>query len=312
MVIALVTAVVVLYTLQSFFTKLYSNEYSSDKELATPVFTVISGLVIAAVSFIVFGGCKFDFNPWSVVIGCANAFALYGYNYFIVKCSRTGPYSIFIIFSKAGAILLPIAFSLMLGWDSWNSAFDVVLNTVSIAVVIAAVYFTSVKPAAENEGAQSEKITFGFILSCIGLAVSNGAYAILVNTQQMVEVAGGGNNADEMIIVTYVAASVLSFAVIAFKKKGIVKAFSMNKSAALYAVAVGGVTGFAINFLAMTVLLVSTTIFYTLYNSLTLIFSILLGCIAFKEKLTKVNVIGVILMCAAITMMNLLPALING
>ena len=310
MVIALVTAVVLLYTLQSFFTKLYTNGYSYDKELATPVFTVVSGLIIAAVTFFVFGRCDFDFNPWCILLGCANALALYGYNYYIVKCVRTGPYSILIMFSKAGSILMPIGMSLIAGWDRWDNAFDILINSVCIAVIIIAVYFTSVKPKTDDESPNNGKITLGFILSSIGLAICNGAYAILVNSQQKIEAAGGESNSDEMIIVTYIAASILSFLVIVSKKKGVVKAFAMKKSTAIYAISVGLVTGLAINFLAMTLPLISPTIFYTLYNSLTLVFSVLLGYFVFKEKLTKVNIMGVAMMCIALALMNILPGLI--
>ena len=39
--------------------------------------------------------------------------------------------------------------------------------------------------------------------------------------------------------------------------------------------------------------------------------SVLISWIFFKEKLTPLNVVGIVIMCAALVSMNLLPAIIN-
>ena len=310
MVIALVAAIIALYVFQSFFTKLYTDGYTYDKELATPVFTVITGTIISLISFCVFGSFEFDFNVWCIIIGVANAAALYGYNYFIVKCARSGPYSIFLTFSMSGGILFPIIAALIGGWDAWIGAPIIIVNSVSVLLVVFSVYLTSLKPRSNEEKTENGKITLSFILNCFALAVSNGLYAILVMLQQRLEIAGGDGNRAEMIIVTYVAAALISFGVILLKKKGVKRAFSLKRSTLAFSIGAGVVTGFAINLLMIAIPLVDATVFYTVEHALVLVFSVILSAFVFKEKITRVNIAGIVLMCIALAAMNFLPSIL--
>ena len=110
----LLAFLIALYTLQSLFTKLYTDKYPGDEDDASNVLTVVSGLSVALITFACFSLFKFDFNIWCVLIGLFNALALYGYNYSIVKASQTGPYSILMMFSLSGGIIIPIIVALIM------------------------------------------------------------------------------------------------------------------------------------------------------------------------------------------------------
>ena len=306
-----VILLVLLYTAQSFFTKLYTDRYPGRPDMASSVLTVVSGISVALITFLCFELCSFTFNPWCILIGVLNAVALYGYNYFIVKASQSGPYSILMMFSLAGGIIIPIVASLIMGWDeAWNTPFRVAVNLVSIVSIISAVYMVSHRP---DESGDKKKITLGFILCCLGLAVCNGTYGIFLTLQQQTVAAGGEGNRGEMIITTFVTAALLSFVIGLVKEKGkpFFASFKQTKGSAVFLAATSIVFALAINLIVIIIPYFDTTILYTIDNSSVLIMSVLISWLFFKERLTRLNVVGIVIMCAALVSMNLLPAVIN-
>lgn len=303
-----VIGMIALYTFQSLFTKLYTDHYPGDPDMASSVLTVVSGLTVAVITFFCFSLCHFTPNGWSILIGVLNAFALFGYNYFIVRASGSGPYSVVMMFNVAGGIIIPIVASLVMGWDgSWGTAFQIILNSVCIATIIVAVWLVSQK----KESADSKQsITVPFLLSCFGLGVCNGIYGIFLTLQQQTEAAGGEGNRDEMIIVTFLTAAVLAFITGLVQTKGkFLPHFRQNRRSLFYLIATSIVFTLAINVIVMIIPHFDTTILYTLDNSSVLIMSVLISAIFFGEKLSPKNIVGIALMCAALVSMNLLPAI---
>ena len=56
-----------------------------------------------------------------------------------------------------------------------------------------------------------------------------------------------------------------------------------------------------------TIGFVDTTILYTFDNSCVFLLSVLFSCFVFKEKLTRMNVIGCVTLCAALICISLSP-----
>lgn len=303
-----VIGMIALYTFQSLFTKLYTDHYPGDPDMASSVLTVVSGLTVAVITFFGFSLCQFTVNGWSILIGVLNAFALFGYNHFIVRASGSGPYSVLMMFNVAGGIVIPIIASLIMGWDgSWGTTFQIVLNSVCLIAIFIAVYLVSQKA----ESAETKQgISLRFILSCLGLGVCNGVYGIFLTLQQQTPAAGGEGNRDEMIIVTFLTAAILAFITGLVQTKGkFLPHFRQNKRSLGYLIATCVVFTLAINVIVMIIPHFDTTILYTLDNSSVLIMSVLISAIFFGEKLSRKNVIGIALMCAALVSMNLLPAI---
>jgi len=305
-----VIGLIILYTLQSLFTKLYTDKYPGNPDMASSVLTVVSGLAVVVITFFGFSLCRFTFNGYSLLIGATNAVALYFYNYFIVKASQKGPYSILMMFNLAGGIILPIIASLIMGWDSsWATTFQVVLNLTCIVAIISAVYLVSKK---DDGGEAKQGITLGFILSCFGLGISNGVYGIFLTLQQQTEAAGGEGNRDEMIITTFFFAALISLVLGLIKEKGaFFSAFRQTRWSLIYLIGTSIVFALAINLIVIIIPHFDTTILYTMDNASVLIMSVLISWLFFKERLSKTNVIGIVIMVIALVSMNLLPALVK-
>ena len=315
----LLAFLIALYTMQSLFTKLYTDKYPGDENDASNVLTVVSGLSVAIITFVFFSKFEFTFNIWCILIGFCNAIALYAYNWSIVKASQTGPYSILMMFSLSGGIIIPIIVALIMGWDSWDTAGIAIINIVAIITIIVSVYLVSSKEESSGEKGRKEKsdkkmggISLAFIISCFILGIANGVYGVFLTLQQQSALAGGEANRDEMIISTFFFAAVISFVVGIIKKKGkFFCSFRQNKISAIWLVATSIVFALAINLIVIIIPMISTTILYTIDNASVLIMSVLISCIFFKEKLSVKNIIGITFMVIALVGMNLLPTFIK-
>ena len=301
-----VVGMIVLYTLQSLLTKLYTDSYPGEQEMASSVLTVVSGMSVAIITFFCFSLCRFTLNGLSILIGVLNAFALFGYNYFIVRASGSGPYSVVMMFNVAGGIVIPIIAALIMGWDgSWGTTAQIVLNSVCLIAIFTAVYLVSKKPESAEE---RQGISVKFLLSCFGLGVCNGIYGLFLTLQQQTVSAGGEGNRDEMIIVTFLTAAILAFVTGMVRTKGkFIPHFRQNRRSLCYLIATSIVFTLAINLIVIIIPHFDTTILYTLDNSSVLIMSVLISAIFFGEKLSTKNIIGIALMCTALVSMNLLP-----
>ena len=74
-IVLIIALVILMYTLQSLFKRLYTDYYPGDKGLTTPVFAVVCGLIVTAVSFI-FSGFTFSCGWLTVLLGVINAVIL--------------------------------------------------------------------------------------------------------------------------------------------------------------------------------------------------------------------------------------------
>ena len=193
-----------LYSFQSFCCKRYTDFYPGRADMASPVFTAVSGVTVAFIS-LCFMGFRFEAEPTTLLLGLMNAAAITGYNYFMVKCSQSGPYTVLMVFAIAGGIIIPtlsalIGFGVGLSWLKWIGVF----------VVIVGVYISSYRKSGGE-------VKLGvFIPACIGLAVCNGAYAALTDIQQRLT---GADEKEEMICVTYLVAAAVAMIMILIKGK---------------------------------------------------------------------------------------------
>ena len=115
-----------------------------------------------------------------------------------------------------------------------------------------------------------------------------------------------------MIITTFLAAAVISFIIGIVKERGgFFSCFKQSRGSMIFLAATSVVFALAINLIVIIIPHFDTTILYTIDNSSVLIMSVLISWIFFKEKLTRLNVVGILIMCAALVSMNLLPVIIK-
>lgn len=289
----MIALLIMVYTLQSFLSRRYSESYPGPEQMSSAVFTVVSGLVVTVVSFAV-SGFAFTPSPWTLLLGVCNAIALFMYNTCMMKASTTGPYSILMVFMIAGGIVIPTLVS-VIGFGDQVSLW----KAISIAVILFSVYLVSQKDEANNF--TNKKV---FLISCIGLALFNGIYGSLLAVQQ--EVTGTADK-EEMIAVTYFCAFL--FALIPLLKKNPkegIAAFRQTKRSCFYLISSAVVVALAINLLTLLVAQgKSLTVLYTFDNAGVFLISVIFSCIFFKEKLSIKNIIGCITMCIALVCVTL-------
>lgn len=289
--VALMLLMMTLYSFQSFCCKKYTDCYPGRADMASPVFTVVSGVTVAFISFC-FMGFSFSAEPMTLLLGVMNAAAITGYNYFIVKCSQTGPYTILMVFAIAGGIIVPtlsalIGFSVGLSWLKW----------IGVAIVIGGVYLSSYR---KNDGTATNYKRF--IPACIGLALCNGAYAALTDIQQRIT---GADEKEEMVCITYLLAAAASFVMILIKGRGSLSCFKQTRSSLAFLMITSVIVGLAINLLVFVITVLNDiTLLHTVNNSGILVVSAILSFIFLKEKITRLNIIGYAVMCGALVLVT--------
>ena len=287
----LVFVLIMLSTFQSLLCRQYSKHYPGEESMATPVFTIVSGLVVVIVSLLLCG-FRFEASPLTVLLGVVNALVLYAYNYFIIKASVTGPYSILIVFSLSGAIVIPILVDVIFFAGNLS-----VVGVICILVVLASVYLVSVKEDEEKV------IKKGFWPAAIGLCFANGIYGSLIASQQGLT---GVAEKEEMVAITYFGAMVLSALALLFRaKKDVVRHFRQTKASCFFLISSAVVIAAALHLLTFLIDLIDLAILYTFDSSSVIVVSVLISWIFFKEKLSLKNIVGCITMCAALISMSL-------
>ena len=290
--VLLIGAMILLYTLQSLLCKKYSDHYPGHEEMASPVFTLASGVVVVIVSFAV-AGFSFVAAPLTLLLGVINAVVLVGYNTFIIKASQTGAYSVLMVFSIAGGITIPVV-SGMIFFDDRPS----LLKLLSLIVIFVAVYLVSHRKGEQLLGDRM------FIPACVGLGICNGAYGALLDAQQRFT---GAAEKEEMVAMTYALAVVISFAFLLIKqKRAMLAALRQSKRSLFYLLTCSVVVALAINVMVAIIPLVGIAVLYTFDNAGTFLFSVIASVIFFRERLSKLNAAGCILMCAALVGVSIL------
>ena len=126
----LIFVMILMYTAQSLFCKLYSSKYPGEQSVSSSVFSIVIGITIALSGFVV---SKFQFAPdlWTWIFGLLNAVVIIGYNLCMVGAAVKGPYSVQMVCMLSGGILVPSFIALFMGdrlsWVQW----------IAVAVILA-------------------------------------------------------------------------------------------------------------------------------------------------------------------------------
>ena len=292
----LIFVMILIYTGQTFFCKLYLDKYPGQSDMASPVFSVVSASAVALVTFI-WSGFRFSFDPLILLLGVINAAIIFSYNYVLIATSRRGPYSVLSVFNASGGILMPIIVAVVFrDFNHWK--------WFVIAFILLAVYLVSAK---KQEG--STKTEPSFFLFCPLLAAVNGSYGAMLDLQKRLTEQGltGDSGKGEMLIITYACVALASLIFGFIKRKGrFVGDFKQTKLSFAFLLISSACTAVAANLLT-TLLeggLVNNTTLLTFKQSGILVFSVLASCLFLKEKLSLKNILGIVLMCAGLVTLS--------
>jgi len=290
--VVLIGMMILLYTLQSLLCKKYSDHYPGKDEMASPVFTLVSGAVVVAVSFAV-AGFSFKAAPLTLLLGVCNAAILFGYNAFIIKAAQTGAYSVLMVFSIAGGIMIPVVSGVVFFGDK-PSFFKIL----SLLVIFVAVFMVSHR---KGEALATDKV---FIPACVGLGFCNGTYGALLDAQQRLT---GAAEKEEMVAMTYALAVLISFVFMLLKqKRNAFGALRQTRRSLFYLLICSVVVALAINVMVAIIPLVDIAVLYTFDNAGTFLFSVIASVIFFRERLSRLNVAGCAVMCIALICVSII------
>lgn len=283
---------ILLYTLQTLLFKMYADRYPGDSRYTTFVYVTVCGFVASVISFAV-GGFNYEFNSTTLILGAINATMYFFYYLFIYQAAKLGPYSIVMIFSIIGGISLPVI-SDMITLGKYPSVWKVVC----LLVIFAAAYLVN-KRDGESSGIQNKK---SFFLACFGLLIANGSYGALINVQQTYTDASQN---DEMLIYTAFFAALFSFIFVIIKNgKGTARAFKQTKASLAFMLSAAAVAATAVNILLIITEYIDITLLWTFCNSGVVVLSLIASAVFFKEKLSRLNIIGCAVIVATLILIS--------
>ena len=292
MLILLLVLCVVSFSLQSLFTKLYTDHYRSSEETATPVFSVVYGLFIATASLIT-GGFRFSPSFMTVLFGILNGLMLIMYNTSLIRAGSRGSYSFMMISSMFGGILLPVFVGIIfLG------------ETISVTGIIAVAMMLLAMILMNQNGQSGKKAQKSYYLWCLVLFFANGLYGTFLNVQATVM---NGLEHTEMLVIQFLTSSVLTILCEAAGRRipALIQGFRMGRTSAVYLILCCVFATAGANLLIYLFSVLDTGVICTIDDGGVLLLSILYSLILFREKPNKVQWIGMILAVASIALINL-------
>ena len=303
----LVLVVAFIFTLQSLFAKLYSDNYTGEARLSSPVFSVLYGFIPALIT-IASAGFIFSPSRLTVVLGLCNGVFLFVYNYALIEASRRGPFSFVMICNLFGGVLtllfvmmfFPRIIEALLGRDSslWFVPQDLKGHQVfALGVVLIAFVLLNLKEETQ------EKPKKGFYFLSVLLGLVNGGYGCVLALQAALR---PSDNA-EVLVITFAFGGLLSFGFLfAVSRKKVFSSFKMPPKAWLFAVGACFVATLAANLLTYILkLFENSAIVNATNNGAILIFSALSSLILFKEKMNWKQFVGAGLCVVSIVLLNL-------
>ena len=286
--VGLVALMILFFSFQSLFTRLYSANYAGpDASKATPVFSVVYGVFIAVASFVV-GGMTFAPSWQTILLGLLNAGMLVLYNTSIIEAGNRGSYSFLMVASMFGGILVPMAIGqFFLGETPLTG-----LQITAVLMMLASLVLMNVRTISFKGASKS------YYIWCLALFFANGLYGAINNLQTVVM---DGAQRTEML--TALAAIGME----AFRGQGkqLVEGFKMGKKSAIYLIITCLSATAAANLLLYILTLMESSILYTIDSGAVLVLSIIYSLVLFKEKPTWEQVVGMVIAVASIVMINI-------
>ena len=293
MTAVVVTIMVVLYSFQSLFCKLFSQHYQSeDASLTSTIFSICYGVFAGVVTLLI---ARLHVAPsgYTWLFGGLNAVMLLLYNMSMIQASRTGSYSFQMISSLFGGILVPMLWGVVFGGKAFTA-----IQLVAIVMMLASFVLMNLKGLSLKGNAKM------FYFWCATLFLSNGMYSVFLN-QQTTVMAGGERN--EMIIITFLGMAILHVLLQFARDPSALKTgFKMSKKALIFLLICCASASAAVHLvLYVLTLFENETILFTIDNGGVLLLSVLYSLVLFHEKPTLPQIAGMALAGASIVMLSL-------
>lgn len=289
MTAVLVAVMVVLYSFQSLFLKLFSSSRAAGEDTST-VFSISYG-AFAGIATLIVSGLHFAPSRVTLICGLINAFVLLFYNMAMIKASKGGSYSFQMIMCLFGGITVPMLYNALFMGERLG-----VLQFAAIGIMLISFVLMNLQGLSLKGSSRS------FLPWCLVVFATNGLYSILLNTQQA---AMNGDERNEMIVLTFLGMAILSALWQLIRDKSVLATgFKMSKRSLVYLLACCLSATLACHMVLYVLTLVDATVLFTIDNGGVLVLSVLYSCLLFKEKLTPVQIAGIVLATGSIVMLS--------
>lgn len=284
---ALLLVMMILYSLQSLFCRLYTVARGGRGAIQFSVFySAFAGVCTLAVN-----GFSYQPSAVTVALGLMNAMMLLIYNIAMVQCGNRGSYAFMMICVLSGGILVPMAYDVLYLHCSFSA-----MQMIAVAMMLVSFVVMNL------DGVRARK-NRRYLLLCATLFVANGLYSVLMNWQQTLM---HFTQRSEMIITTFLGMAVLTagFELI-FARRTFVDGFRMGKRAALTMTASALCATLAVNMLLIMMQSIPLTVLSVVNNGGVLVLSAAFAFTIFKEKLEWRTMVGIAMACVSIVMLSL-------
>ncbi len=291
--VGLVTVIVILFSFQSLFTRLYSASYAgSDKGRATAVFSVTYGVFIAAASFFL-GGMSFLPSWQTLLLGLVNAGMLILYNTSIIEAGNRGSYSFLMVASMFGSILVPMAVGVLFLGETLSG-----LQIVAVLLMLASLVLMNLRTISLKGASKA------YYIWCLVLFLSNGSFNAVNNLQTQVM---NGDQRTEMLTILYLGSALAVIISECARGQGskLLEGFKMGKKAGIFLLITCLSAAAGANLLLYALTLMESSIFFTIESGAVLVLSILYSLVLFKEKPRWEQVLGMLVAVASIVLINI-------
>ena len=293
MLFLLVALMVLLYSFQSLFTRLYSAHYQGpDQTQATAVFSICYGLFIALATLIAGG---FTFAPgWQTwLLGLLNAGMLLMYNRSMIEAGNRGSYSFLMVADMFGGILVPMAVGVLLLGERLSQLQGVAVILMLISLVLMNARGISFKGSSGT-----------YYLWCALLFLANGLYGTIMNLQA--EVMNGAQRT-EMLTILFAASALGAALPELLRGHGaqLRQGFRMGRKALIFLlICCASATG-AANLLLFILARMDSSILYTMDSGAVLVLSMLYALVLFRERPKPEQVLGMVTAVVSIVLINI-------
>lgn len=294
-------------TLQSLFSKLYSNKYTGEVSFSSPVYSVLYGFSVALITLAVSG---FSYQPslLTLVLGTVNGFAMFVYNYSLIEGGRRGPFSFVMICNLFGGVLIPLfvmmlmprAVELFAGKSSslWFSPQDLTLlqYCAMLVALVAFVFLNKGNDASQKPGK-------GYYFWSILLGLANGLYCVVLALQAALR----PDDRSEILVTTFFVGGLVSLVyLLGISRKRFFSAFRMPPLAWVFALCACLIATLASNLLTYVLSLFdNSAVVNATNNGLILIFTAISSVLLFREKMGRMKILGAVLCVISIILLNL-------
>ena len=293
MLAVLVAVMVLFYSFQSLFTRLYSANYEGpDAGQSTTVFSICYGTFIGLATLIV-GGFVFSPSWQTILFGVLNALMLMLYNRSMIESGNRGSYSFLMIAAMFGGIMVPLVVGVaFLG--------ETITLIQGVAIVLMLISFV----VMNARGISFKGASGSYYLWCFLLFLSNGLYSVVMNLQTTFM---AGAERTEMLSILFLTSALLVAVPKLIKGEGkqLLQSFRMGKKAALFLLICCASATAAANLLLYNLTQMDASILYTIDNGGVLVFSVLYSFLLFKERPRWEQWAGIAMALISIVLINL-------